>query len=153
MEAEEVRSPSVQMRINPLGELEVVSSHDQILSGATGQTYSGCRFPAAEAYREAITAEALKVGNVLTRYGVISRFAVDFVVTLDEEGVWHPFAIEINLRMGGTTVPFLALQFLTGGGLDRETGLFIGPDGQQKFYRATDALHSPSYHGLLPEDF
>ncbi len=148
----QVLSPSVQMRVNPTGELEVVSSHDQILGGATGQTYSGCRFPASEAYRAVITTEALKVGRVLARYGVISRFAVDFVVTQDDQGIWQPWAIEINLRMGGTTVPFLALQFLTGGRLEADSGQFSCPDGQRKFYRATDALHSPAYHGLLPED-
>ena len=152
VQGNKVLSPSVQLRINPMGELEVVSSHDQILGGATGQTYTGCRFPAAEAYRELITKEAIKVGRVLNRYGVISRFAVDFVVTQDDEGQWHPWAIEINLRMGGTTVPFLALQFLTGGHLNQETGQFSAPDGQSKYYRATDALCSPAYHGLLPED-
>ena len=152
VQGREIRSPSVQMRVNPLGELEVVSSHDQILSGATGQTYSGCRFPASEAYREMITEEALKVGRILARYGVISRFAVDFVVSLGDDDTWQPWAIEINLRMGGTTIPFLALQFLTGGQRHRESGHFLCPAGQRKYYRATDALHSPSYHGLLPED-
>lgn len=152
IDADEVLSPSVQMRINPLGELEVVSSHDQVLGGATSQTYSGCRFPANEEYRELITEEALKVGRVLSRYGVISRFAVDFVVTRNPGEPWQAWAIEINLRMGGTTIPFLALQFLTGGRRQPDTGHFIAPDGRRKFYRATDALHSPSYHGLLPED-
>lgn len=152
VQADEVLSPSVQMRVNPLGVLEVVSSHDQILSGATGQTYSGCRFPASDAYRETITEEALKVGRILARYGVISRFAVDFVVSRDSGGEWKPWAIEINLRMGGTTIPYLALQFLTGGHRDPESGFFLCPAGRRKFYRATDALTSPSYHGLLPED-
>lgn len=151
VQGEQVLSPSVQLRVNPTGELEVVSSHDQILGGNTGQTYSGCRFPAADAYRNLITKEALKVGKVLNRYGVISRFAIDFVVTLDN-GQWRAWAIEINLRMGGTTVPFLALQFLTGGQLDEASGQFLSPSGQRKYYRATDALHSPNYHGLLPED-
>jgi hypothetical protein len=54
--------------------------------------------------------------------------------------------------MGGTTHPFLALRFLTGGELDARTGLFLSPDGLAKFYRATDNLYSESYRGLLPED-
>ena len=44
--------------------------------------------------------------------------------------------------MGGTTHPFLALQFLTGGQLDRDTGLFLSPTGLAKYYRATDNLRS-----------
>ena len=61
-------------------------------------------------------------------------------------------ALEINLRMGGTTHPYLALQFLTGGQLDPETGLFLSPTGHAKYYRATDNLQSEAYRGLLPED-
>ena len=53
---------------------------------------------------------------------------------------WSLAALEINLRMGGTTHPYLALQFLTGGQLDPATGLFLSPSGQAKYYRATDNL-------------
>ena len=35
---------------------------------------------------------------------------------------WKLTALEINLRMGGTTHPYLALQFLTGGQLDPRDG-------------------------------
>ncbi len=147
----ELLSPSVQMRLTPTGELEVVSTHDQILGGSTGQSYSGCRFPADAAYRNVILRHALAIGKELKARGVVSRFAVDFIVTHDGDA-WHAWAIEINLRMGGTTIPFLALQFLTGGSLDPENGDFLTPSGIKKFYRATDSLHSPAYHGLLPED-
>ena len=149
---EEIRSPSVQMRLTPSGDLEIVSTHDQILGGKTGQSYSGCRFPADRAYRATIQEHALAIGHGLRRQGVISRFAVDFVVARGAAGEWKVWAIEINLRMGGTTVPFLALQFLTGGQLDRESGEFIAPDGRRKYYRATDSLSSLSYRGLLPDD-
>ncbi len=54
--------------------------------------------------------------------------------------------------MGGTTHPYLALQFLTGGQLDPRTGLFHSPRGSPKFYRATDNLQSETFRGLLPED-
>jgi hypothetical protein len=54
--------------------------------------------------------------------------------------------------MGGTTPPFLALQFLTGGEIDLESGLFISHRGEERYYYATDNLTSPQYKGLLPED-
>jgi hypothetical protein len=54
--------------------------------------------------------------------------------------------------MGGTTHPYLALQFLTGGALDPECGLYRSPSGQEKYYKATDNLYSERYRGLLPED-
>ncbi len=154
VEAREVRSPSVQMRIHPDGQVLLVSSHDQVLKGATGQSYFGCRFPASTDYRLRIQEEAAKIGRALRDRGVISRFAIDFLATRDapEEG-WRIQAVEINLRMGGTTPPFMALQFLTGGDLDPASGEFLAPRGEPKYYYATDVLASPAYKGLLPEDF
>ena len=150
--AQEIRSPSVQMRIAPDGEPIIVSSHEQVLGGTTGQSYLGCRFPADDAYRVLLLAEAQKIGEVLSRKGVLGRFAIDFLVGRGEAGNWQAHAIEINLRMGGTTPPYHALEFLIGGKVDPESGLFIAPDGKAKYYSATDNLKSPAYRGLLPED-
>lgn len=147
----EIRSPSVQMRIMPNGEPRLISSHEQVLGGKTGQAYLGCRFPANDEYRKLLLDDAQKVGEVLSKQGVIGRFAIDFMVTRDKAG-WTAHAIEINLRMGGTTPPFHALEFLTGGELDPGTGHFVAPNGQTKYYSATDNLKSPAYRGLLPED-
>jgi hypothetical protein len=61
-------------------------------------------------------------------------------------------ALEINLRVVGTTHPFLALKFLTGGELNPASGLFYSLSRRAKYYRATDNLQSPAYRGLLPED-
>src|SRR3712207_2822608 len=57
---DELRSPSVQLRNSPLGEVEIVSTHDQVLGGPTGQMYLGCRFPADRGYASLISSEALK---------------------------------------------------------------------------------------------
>jgi hypothetical protein len=46
VEGEEVRSPSVQCRINPMGEAAIVSTHDQVLGGPSGQIFLGSSFPA-----------------------------------------------------------------------------------------------------------
>lgn len=153
IEGEETASPSVQLRINPYGEVDLLSTHDQILGGPTGQTYLGCRFPAADGYRRTIQEEALRIGAVLAARGVVSRFGIDFLARRREAAQdWELFALEINLRIGGTTHPFLALQFLTGGRLDLETGLFHTLSGLPKFYRSTDNLKSEAYRGLCPED-
>jgi hypothetical protein len=148
---EEVRSPSVQMRVTPLGALEVLSTHDQLLGGPSGQSYLGCRFPADPAYAGAITQEAVKVGERLAEEGVIGRFAVDFVA-VRSSGSWEPYAIELNLRKGGTTHPFLTLQFLTDGVYDAETGVFTAPSGREKHFVASDHVESPLYRQLTPDD-
>ena len=83
----------------------------------------------------------------------MSRFGIDFILWRgDEQSPWNAAALEINLRMGGTTHPFLGLQFLTGGQLDPASGLFHSNSGHAKYYRATDNLRSEAYRGLLPED-
>ena len=148
----EIRSPSVQMRISPGGVPEFVSSHEQVLGGATGQSYLGCSFPADDAYRQLLMQQAAKIAEVLATKGVIGRFGIDFLATREPGSDWRAHAIEINLRMGGTTPPFHALEFLTGGHLDPESGLFRCPNGRTKYYAATDNLKSSDYRGLLPED-
>ncbi len=148
----EIRSPSVQLRVTPLGEVQVLSTHDQLLGGPSGQSYLGCRFPADFAYARAITVEAAKVGERLAREGVLGRFAVDFVVVREAGGGWTPYAIELNLRKGGTTHPFLTLQFLTDGVYDPVTALFTAPNGREKHLVATDHLESEQLRGLSIDD-
>jgi len=148
---EEFRSPSVQLRVTPLGGVELLSTHDQLLGGPSGQSYLGCVFPADTGYAALITREAAKVGRRLAKEGVIGRFALDFVV-VRSNGKWEPYAIEINLRKGGTTHPFLTLQFLTDGRYDPETAIFTAPNGQQKFFVASDHVESPMYRTLTPDD-
>jgi hypothetical protein len=57
------RSPSAQFRIDPLGGISAVSTHDQVLGGASGQIFLGCRFPADEAYRLDIQTRSAKVAR------------------------------------------------------------------------------------------
>ena len=153
LEGEEKFSPSVQLRVDPHGEVVPISTHDQVLGGPSGQVYLGCLFPADDRYRLKIQAEAVRVGAALAERGVVSRFAIDFLVTRRKgDADWDVFALEINLRMGGTTHPFLALQFITGGRLDPGSALFLSPRGHPKYYRSTDNLKSEAYRGLLPED-
>ena len=148
---EEFRSPSVQLRVTPLGSVELLSTHDQLLGGPSGQSYLGCAFPADSGYASLITRQAAKVGKRLAKEGVIGRFALDFVV-VRSNGKWDPYAIEINLRKGGTTHPFLTLQFLTDGTYDPEAAIFTAPNGQQKFFVASDHVESPRYRTLTPDD-
>jgi hypothetical protein len=147
----DVAAPSAQLRVNPRGQVILVATHDQILGGPLGHTYLGCRFPASAEYRLAIQDAGRRIGAVLARQGVVSRFGVDFVARR-ANGRWDVRAVEINLRMGGTTHPFLALRFLTGGDLDPQSGEFRTSSGLVKHYRSTDNLCSPTYRGLLPED-
>ena len=153
IEGEIKRSPSVQGYIRPSGEVEIVSTHDQILGGVDGQVYEGCYFPADAAYRLELQELGLKVGEVLATKGAIERYGVDFVAVQDAKTKkWDIQAIEINLRKGGTTHPFMTLRLLTNGTFDYDTGNFLSQQNQAKHYISTDNLQKEQYRGLLPND-
>ncbi len=152
IEGEGKRSPSVQGLINPLGEGTVLSTHDQILGGPSGQVYLGARFPANADYRLTLQKIGRRIGEVLSAQGAIGRFAVDFISVPRPDGKWDHYALEINLRKGGTTHPFMTLKFLTDGYFDINTGLYYAPTGQPLYYYASDNLQKDAYRGLTPED-
>ena len=151
VEGGEVRSPSVQCRINPLGEAFIVSTHDQVLGGPSGQIFLGSSFPADAEYSRDIKEFGWRVGEVLRERGALGRFAIDFI-SVKREGRWEHAAIEINLRKGGTTHPYLILRFLTDGTYDPEDGLYCTPTAKPCYYYASDNLQSPAYKGLTPDD-
>jgi len=82
---------------------------------------------------------------------VIGRFALDFVVVRNAKG-WDVYAIELNLRKGGTTHPLLTLQFLTDGRYDPETAEFTAPSGRRTYFIASDHVRSPHYRAFATED-
>lgn len=152
IEGDTISSPSVQLRITPLGEVEVLSTHDQILGGDSGQVFMGSCFPAQPGYAVQISQSARKVGEQLAAHGVIGRFALDYMVVQQPDGTWEEHAIEINLRKGGTTHPFLTLQFLTDGRYDEDRAVFVAPSGSEKFYVASDHVFVEGIETLSPND-
>lgn len=146
------RSPSIQCRVNAVGGAQPISTHDQLLGGPTGQVFMGCTFPADDSYRLEIQDAGMRVAEVLAEKGVLGRFATDFVSIPTEDGDWKHYAIEVNLRKGGTTHPFLTLRFLTDGNYDPMTGDFYAQNGNPKYYYASDTLQSDHYKGLSPDD-
>lgn len=143
-------SPSVQVDISPYGEVSVCATHDQELDPATGQVYTGCRFPARPEYAAEIARHGIAVGEQLARRGAVGRFSVDFAAACDLAGAWQVFALEINLRKGGTTHPFSVLRHLAPGRYDAASGSWLTDDGTPRAYMATDNLVDPAWLGLAP---
>ncbi|MFM8320111.1 MAG: peptide ligase PGM1-related protein [Chloroflexota bacterium] len=151
LEGQEIRSPSAQLRATPLGQVELLSTHDQMLGGPSGQSYLGAIFPADPAYSGAIMGDAARVGERLAREGIMGRFALDFVVVKQEDGSWDSYAIEVNLRKGGTTAPFLILQYLTDGRYDPRSGCFETNQGRPKYYVSSDHIESEAYRAFTSQ--
>jgi PGM1 C-terminal domain/ATP-grasp domain len=152
LEGDQKRSPSVQCRINPTGETEVLSTHDQILAGESNQVYIGAQFPASRQYAVEIGKMGKKVGEALAKKGVLGRFAIDFI-SIWENNEWKHYLIEINLRKGGTMHPYMMLQFLTDGDYNPDDGLYYTSNGHLiRYYFCSDNLESKNYRGLTPYD-
>lgn len=119
-------SPSGQGRIAADGTVSVVSCHDQVLSG--GQ-YWGCRYPAEERRRPALTDAVARTGAVLASLGHRGSFGVDFVIAGDRE----PLAVEINLRKVGPSHVLRYAEALVGREVG-DDGVLRRPDGQAMCY-------------------
>jgi hypothetical protein len=152
VDGERKESPSVQCRITPTGVSEVLSTHDQELGGESGQIYIGAQFPASIEYAVEIARMGQQVSDALRERGVLGRFAIDFI-SVEEHGEWKHYPIEINLRKGGTTHPFLMLQFLTDGIYNPDEGkYYIAGGNLVRYYFTSDNLKSEKYIGLTPHD-
>ncbi|HEY3002642.1 MAG TPA: peptide ligase PGM1-related protein [Kribbellaceae bacterium] len=141
-------SPSVQVDITPYGDVNVLATHEQVLAG---QVYIGCRFPADQAYAGELARHGAAIGRLLADRGVIGRLSVDFVA-VEEAGRWRLYALEINLRKGGTTHPYTALRNLAPGRYDAGTGAWQAADGTPRSYVSTDNLVDPAWLGLPQRD-
>lgn len=151
MEGAIKQSPSVQCRINPLGVCDIISTHDQVLGGESGQVFLGATFPARKEYSRELAIPAMSIAGAMQQLGVLGRFGIDFL-SVYRNGAWFHYAIEINLRKGGTTHPFLMLQFLTNGEYDMQSGEYRMPNGQSRYYFASDNVENARYKGLTPHD-
>ncbi len=151
VEGDQKQSPSVQCRITPLGVCQVISTHDQELGGESGQVFLGAHFPAKAEYAKDLGAIGLTVGEALRDKGALGRFGIDFI-SVKEPGGWKHYAIEINLRKGGTTHPYLMLDYLTQGHYHPHTGVYNMANGQARYYFSSDNLRNTCYRGLTPHD-
>ncbi len=144
---EERRVVSVELRITPLGGVELQATHDRPARGE-----SAWRFPADPAYARSVAADALRVGEELRQRGVLGTFATLFEVGRDLGGVWQKEALQIHLGKSEVSMPYLTLEFLTDGRYGLEEGRFKARGGQSKCYLSTQSVASPSYRAITPDE-
>jgi len=157
-------SPSAQADILPDGSVRVLATHEQVLGGESGQVYLGCRFPADPSYAPELARHAAAIGHVLAERRALGRFSVDFVTVSDADDDRAPdgagtddggpgpavYALEINLRKGGTTHPYAAHRNLVPGRYVPDEGRWVAADGATRVYVATDNLVDPGWLGVPP---
>jgi hypothetical protein len=149
--ADETRSPSAQLLLSPAGSVRILSTQDQLFAGPVKQIFVGGTFPADEEYRADIQDLAMRAGKTLAARSVVGPLSIDFLSARTATG-WRHYGLEINLRMGGGTAPYFLLHGLVDGEFDAQSGNYLGPDGQQRCYFATDRLQDQNYRMLGPDD-
>ncbi|HEX7187178.1 MAG TPA: peptide ligase PGM1-related protein [Actinomycetes bacterium] len=146
----EFTSPSAQIDVLPDGRVLLLATHEQELGGADAQVYMGCRFPADAAYVTDLGRHAVAVGEQLARQGAAGRMGIDFAAARDSAGTWRVFALEVNLRKGGTTHPYAVLRNHVPGRYDAGSGRWVAKDGSFRAYRSSDNVLNPAWLGLPP---
>ena len=134
---------------SPLGEVELLSTHDQLLGRTQRPKLLGCRFPANPGTRPRSCARP-QGGPAPRRRRGPRALRARLRRGARRRGEWETYAIEINLRKGGTTHPFLTLQFLTDGRTTPRR-----PPSRPAGRRSTlspATMWSPDYRGLTPDD-
>eukprot|EP00930_Biecheleria_cincta_P005947 TRINITY_DN10690_c0_g1_i2.p1 TRINITY_DN10690_c0_g1~~TRINITY_DN10690_c0_g1_i2.p1 ORF type:complete len:651 (+),score=100.93 TRINITY_DN10690_c0_g1_i2:220-1953(+) len=148
--AEAKTSPSCQVFLGAGGTVRILATHEQWLDG---QVFQGCHFPANLDYAADLIAASHAIGKELTKHGVVGYIGIDFVTVRQGDGSYQHWAIEINIRMGGTTLPIMTMDLLCEKGhLDTNTSQFIATDGQPRYYTASDVVQKLDYRGLVIED-
>lgn len=117
-----VDSPSVNLLIDPTGEVSVHSTHDHIFTA--DYHYVGATFPQQTANRRALNAASLAVGKVCADKGIIGYVSVDFVSFRDGDGQQRLWAIDLNIGVHDTAVSFEMFRFLTNGHFNANLGTY-----------------------------
>lgn len=144
-------SPSAQAHITPDGQVELLSTHEQILD-ERGLTFLGSIFPAQKSHRHILQENTLRIGKTLAKHGFIGPFSVDFMITTDENTT-RVYIIEINIRQGGTTHPYQTAKLLTKAHYDQETATLKDEAGRAVFYCSNDNIVEYALKGSKVKNF
>jgi hypothetical protein len=102
-------------------------------------------------YEPANTAYGFKLaawpgrGRLLADRGALGRFCVDSAAARTGSGRWQVYGLEINLRKSGTTHLY-PCSATSSPAADNGSGAGL-PRTVRRFYRATDNLVDPAWHG------
>ena len=150
----EVQSPSVNLLVQPNGEVTVHSTHDHLFT--PDYHYVGATFPQQSANRDALHGAARAVGAACFAKGIVGYVSVDFVAFVDPEGREKLWAVDLNIGMNDTAASFELFKFVTSGHYDEGLGLFLvdgeeppdaapgAPDARARGYAACDPLYHPN---------
>ena len=138
VQGEILDSPSAQVFVSPMG-VELISTHRQILDDK-GQKFVGGEYPCLDQDKQYISGIALEIGESLKSKKVYGVTSIDFLVA----GSAHErnyFVIELNIRKGGTTHPFMLSNIALRSDRYYNNGQLKGEDNRDYIYRSNDNFY------------
>ncbi|CEP03785.1 hypothetical protein PBRA_003392 [Plasmodiophora brassicae] len=109
-------SPSVNLFIEPDGNITVLSTHDQLFSRP--YVHVGSVFPQSSCNPATLRQTALQVAAVCSARGVLGFVGIDFIVAVNDSTKQHVLlAVDLNLHVTTTQLTFWLFDYLAAGKL------------------------------------
>lgn len=139
-----VTSLTVDLFIDPLGEVSITSTQDQINGG--GYSVWGGSVPQCSVPPQILADSAIRVGVVCSGRGILGYLSIDFITFIHpntmEQVLW---AVDIDLGYSNHLAMLRLLSYVTMATLDPSSGQLMVEDGPRY------AVVSPRvYHSSLP---
>ena len=99
-------------------------------------------------FRKKVIEYTRKIGEVFESLEIYGNYGVDYLATATDE----LYALEINLRITGTTHPNMTMRLLINGEYNENTGMFVSKSGEEKYYIASDNVVDESFINFVPKD-
>ena len=142
----QVVSPSVNLLIEPHGEVTVHSTHDQVFSPEF--RYIGATFPQKSANHTALRQAAISVGKACLEKGIVGYVSVDFVAFHDSDNMQRLWAVDLNIGLNDSAVSFEMFRFISGGHYNQIENMFMcevgAPDDLDETASTTSSSHGAS---------
>lgn len=137
-------SPSVNLCIEPNGDVNILSTHDQIFSPP--YCFVGASFPQSSVPHAALSDAAQAIGQAAYEEGIFGYVGVDFVAFQSEQKSLRIWAVDMNIRYTPTMASFSLFHFLAGGRFNGHLGCYeVDP-------RAGVVLPSVQYSSAQPDE-
>ncbi|XP_060116222.1 IQ domain-containing protein H [Heteronotia binoei] len=122
--SDSVTNLTVDMLIEPTGEITMVSSGDQIHADGPLRS-SGSTFPQASVEPGVLNSLCVKIGEACKARGVVGYFSIDFVTFIHPQTMGQQvWAIDLDLRYSDHLASTQVLLYVTNGKLDSRSSRF-----------------------------
>ncbi|KAF0983733.1 hypothetical protein FDP41_007648 [Naegleria fowleri] len=141
-----IGSPTVNLYIEPNGEIQILSVQEQLLSPQ--YCAQGCAFPQYSAPYEALREASLSVGHVCYSKKIMGYLSIDYVIFLDEKESARMWAVDLKLRLTDNSLMHRVFELVTNSQFDMNRGIMVRKD-HDSTNGLTEVKRSYIYSGIM----